>query len=221
MAHQILSNSLFWEGQKFRESEKLKNLLADPKIFPVLLFPGEGSLQLSNLSMEERRSAFPLDRELLVIVLDATWNLAKKMLRQSPLLQTLPRICFTPNTPSEFVIRKQPKSYCYSTIEAIHQVLNLMNEPMNEQMKEGMNRDVQPDPFEGLISVFKKMVKQQLDYQNARPEGRSRHARNFLIRQQKLHERQARQALVQSPEPKNDSAPKSCLSASFLAPKES
>ena len=39
---------------------------------------------------------------LLVLLLDATWSCARKMLKLSPSLQRLPRIMFTPSAPSRF-----------------------------------------------------------------------------------------------------------------------
>jgi DTW domain-containing protein len=172
MAHQSLSNSVLWQGQNFSDFAPLNHLLSDPKIFPVLLFPGEGSLNITEAPAHQQLlNAKTGDRELVVIVLDATWTLAKKMLRQTPALQALPKISFTPTKISGFVVRKQPASYCYSTIEAIHEVLRLLD-----------SADHSIRQRESLMYVFTKMVARQVAYQEARPEGRSRHARNYLLR---------------------------------------
>jgi DTW domain-containing protein YfiP len=175
MAHQSLLNSHLWEGSSFENFEPLIALLADPKIYPVLLFPGDTSTNLSTLSAGQRLEFFPAGREVVIIVLDATWHLAKKMLHRTSILQKIPRISFTPPGLSGFIIRKQPEPYCYSTIEAIHEILRLMNPTQGHEAK--------PDESPAsLLNVFHKMVAQQLAFREARPEGRSRHARNYLIR---------------------------------------
>ena len=67
-----------------------------------------------------------LSKTPLILVVDGTWNTARKMLRLSRNLHSVPRICFTPVRPSRFRVRKQPHPNCYSTIEAIHQTLELL-----------------------------------------------------------------------------------------------
>ena len=67
----------------------------------------------------------PAGRQLIVFVLDGTWKSVRKMLRLSRNLASLPMICFEPPSPSSYRIRRQPKAHCYSTIEAIHHVLDL------------------------------------------------------------------------------------------------
>jgi hypothetical protein len=83
-------------------------------------------------------------RRLVVLLLDATWSGARKMLRLSPTLQQLPRIMFTPAAPSRFVIKQQPQAGCLSTLEATHEVLLALE-------RAGLDRYPLPDQLLGLF----------------------------------------------------------------------
>jgi len=120
LTHLCLAGSEIHMGIAFDQHEAVQALLADPKYFSVLLYPGIGAHNLSNSSMPLPN----LDgRQLLVLLLDATWSGARKMLRLSPTLQRLPRVMFTPSSPSRYVIKQQPQAGCLSTLEATHEIL--------------------------------------------------------------------------------------------------
>jgi DTW domain-containing protein len=163
MAHQCLKNSTLWIGQDFANSEKLNQLISDPDIFPMLLFPGSNSHNLTTLDSHQRKALCPGDKELVIILLDATWIYAKKMLYRSPNLQKLPRICFNPPHLSKFIVRKQPNDECFSTIEAIDEILNLLGSKNHGH----------------LMEVFLGMVDRQLSF---RKRGNSRHRINYYKR---------------------------------------
>lgn len=80
-----------------------------------LLYPRPGALDLSQLA--------PEDRPEKLIVLDGTWHHARGMYRDIEALQSLPHYTLPPGQVSGFKIRKQPKDYCLSTIEAIQSAL--------------------------------------------------------------------------------------------------
>ncbi len=80
----------------------------------AVLFPGEGAMTL-----EQARASPP---ETLIVV-DGTWPLAKKVVKNNPVLAGLPRIGFTPRRPSNYRIRAEPAEHCVSTIEAVVEVL--------------------------------------------------------------------------------------------------
>ncbi|GAB1482045.1 hypothetical protein MASR2M78_08600 [Treponema sp.] len=106
-------------GVEFDENPRLQDLLYDPSYLPMLLYPGEGSRDLGSGGLREADLG---GKQLLIILIDATWALAKKMLRSSPLLQTLPRLSFTPKEPSRWLIKQQPDKNCLSTLEAVHEL---------------------------------------------------------------------------------------------------
>jgi DTW domain-containing protein YfiP len=120
MAHLSLRNSLLVEGVDFSANERIHGELHGSQCFPGLLYPGKDSVNLSRQSPEERMTFAPAGRRFIVFVLDGTWKSARKMLRLSPNVANLPRICFEPPSPSGYRIRRQPKVHCYATIEAIH-----------------------------------------------------------------------------------------------------
>jgi DTW domain-containing protein len=120
LTHLCLANSEIQMGVEFDKHEAVQELIADPRNLPMLVYPSAGA---RNLSRGDLHPADLDDRQLVVFLLDATWALAKKMLRLSPSLQRLPRLMFTPSAPSRYVIKQQPVEGCLSTLEATHELL--------------------------------------------------------------------------------------------------
>lgn len=153
MSHLCLQDSHLIKGQNYSNSEELNSLLADPEYHSVILYPGQNSKNITSLTEKERSSQFLKNKKLRIVVIDGTWATAAKMVHQSENLQKLPRICFTPEKPSNFRVRKQPESYCYSTIEAIHHTIDLFSQSKSVQR-----------PHDHLIEVFNSMVEKQLSF---------------------------------------------------------
>jgi DTW domain-containing protein YfiP len=144
-----LINSTIFVGDNFAEHSALNAVLSDETFYPVLLFPGLDAINLSNQSLPD----FARTRRLAVIILDATWASARKMLRLSPNLLALPRISWDPHTPSRFRIKRQPKDFCLSTIEATYQVLEALRQTGYEQLE---------CEHEGLMKTLDAIVKFQM-----------------------------------------------------------
>lgn len=123
LTHLSLPNSEIVVGVEFEENKRLDDLLEDKRQRVVLLYPGEEAI---NLSHPEKLATGTFDLPLVVLVLDATWSCARKMLKLSPRLQRLPRVMFTPSAPSRFVIKAQPIKGCLSTLESVHEVLSAL-----------------------------------------------------------------------------------------------
>lgn len=82
-------------------------------------------------------------RPLLLVVPDATWRKARKLLYLNPALQALPRVTLSGGGVSRYRVRKAPTAEALSTIEAVVQALNEL---------EGEGRfDALLRPFEALI----------------------------------------------------------------------
>ena len=141
LAHLCLAGSEIHMGIAFDQHEAVQDLLRDPSYFPMLLYPGE---QAHNLSQSSPHLGDMSGRRLLVILLDATWSGARKMLRLSPSLQKLPRIMFTPSAPSRYVIKQQPQEGCLSTLEATHELLVCLE-------RAGLDRYERPEQLHGLF----------------------------------------------------------------------
>ncbi|WP_413289188.1 tRNA-uridine aminocarboxypropyltransferase [Bdellovibrio sp. HCB337] len=156
MAHLCLENSHLIMGQDYSREVTVNRLLQDPDNHCVILYPGKQSKNLSPMSEAERSSLFPQNKKLTVFVIDGTWATARRTIRQSQNLNKLPRICFSPERPSSFRVRKQPNAACYSTIEAIHQSIELIG------TSQGFN--VSSRGHDKLLHVFDKMVELQLEF---------------------------------------------------------
>lgn len=150
LTHLCLERSEIQVGVEFDDHSQVQARLRDERFFPMLLYPG---VSARNLSKGQLVPADLGGRTLLVILLDATWSCARKMLKLSPSLQVLPRITFTPETAvSRYVIKQQPQDGCLSTLEATHEVLLALE-------KAGLDR--YPDSAQ-LLSVFARMQAFQL-----------------------------------------------------------
>jgi DTW domain-containing protein YfiP len=144
----------------FTHDTQVAQLLEDPGYHPVVLAPGPDAMDLTPMPPVARQSVFPKGRRPLVFVIDGTWPTAKKMLRLSTPIRNLPRICFTPTTPSRFHVRRQPHPHCYSTVEAIYHLLELLS-------PEGV------DPAAStLMEAFDWMVGRELEFRTGSVAGR-------------------------------------------------
>jgi DTW domain-containing protein YfiP len=149
MAHLCLKNSQIISGHDFTHNKSVNAIVQNPELQCVILYPGQNSLNLSPMTQIEREALKPKNKKLTIFVIDGTWNTARKTVHLSQNLKQLPRICFTPSKPSGFRVRKQPHPNCYSTIEAIHETLDLLNPETHQQ--------------DHLLYVFNKMVARQIE----------------------------------------------------------
>lgn len=166
MSHLCLENSHLIMGQDYSQNDEVNQLIADPEYHSVILYPGADSENLSPMSQEQRSEIFPKNKKLRIFVIDGTWATAKKMTRQSHNLLALPRICFSPEKPSTFRVRKQPNPQCYSTIEAIHQTIELVGDSQGFSTASRTH--------DQLLTVFDAMVERQLEFiriSEAKPGG--------------------------------------------------
>jgi DTW domain-containing protein YfiP len=154
MSHLCLANSELIIGHNFTENKKVNSILEDPKFQSVILYPGRQALNISRLPVDQRKPFTPEGKQLALFVIDGTWNTARKMLHLSENLKTIPQICFTPERLSNFRVRKQPAPECVSTIEAIHQTIELIG-PHIGFATETREHDK-------LLKVFDRLVEQQL-----------------------------------------------------------
>jgi DTW domain-containing protein len=144
LTHLCLSDSVIHMGIGFDEHDEVQALIADPQNYPVLLYPGP---EARNLSHGDLTSAELGGRRLVVFLIDATWNGARKMLNVSPSLKRLPRIMFTAAAPSRYVIKQQPQPGCLSTLEATHELLVALE-------RSGLDAYPLPDQ---LLGLFQRM----------------------------------------------------------------
>jgi DTW domain-containing protein YfiP len=156
MSYLCMENSFLIRGQDYTETAEVNKILADPTRECVILYPGRQSQNLTPMSGTERGGLFDPTKKLTIFVIDGTWLTAKKMMRQSQNLLNLPRICFSPEKPSNFRVRKQPHAACYSTLEAIHHTIELLGD--------SQGFDTSARIHDRLLRVFDSMVELQLGF---------------------------------------------------------
>jgi DTW domain-containing protein YfiP len=149
LTHLCLANSEIHMGIGFDDHAEVQRQINDPAYFPVLVYPGAIALNLSNGDLAGKDLG---DRRLLVLLLDATWIAARKMLRLSESLQRLPRVMFNAGRPSRFVIKQQPQVGCLSTLETTHELLVAL---------ERSGIDSYNDPHQ-LLGLFERMQEFQI-----------------------------------------------------------
>nr|BFD61075.1 hypothetical protein CKG001_31820 [Bdellovibrio sp. CKG001] len=156
MSYLCLENSYLISGQDYSDNELVNALICDSDRHCVILYPGPDSQNLSLMSEGQRTDLVPAGKKLTVFVIDGTWATAKKMMRESQNLKTLPQVCFSPTKPSSFRVRKQPADFCYSTIEAIHQTIEILGHSRGFKTARRQH--------DNLLEVFDLLVERQLDY---------------------------------------------------------
>lgn len=163
MAHLGLPNSELHPGVFFDDHARVNELSREPGTF--LLFPGEGS---------QPPDTFEPGAVRHLVVIDGTWPQARKVLKVNPLLQRLPRVGLIPRKPGNYRIRKEPAADFLATIEAVVEVLGVLE------------RD--PPRFDAMLAAFEWMVDQQLAHAASRV-GPSRHKKprdNPLVPERRL-----------------------------------
>ena len=140
-------------AKSFENSKKVNDYLANPDYRCLMLYPGKDAFTAETLDFSGNR----VQKKLVVFIIDATWVLARKMVYRSPNLQKIPKISFSGNYLSRFSIKKQPASYCLSTIESAYYLIR-------ELQQAGIcNKTVNP---KSLMRVFDKMNRFQKNCEN-------------------------------------------------------
>ncbi len=160
LAHLCLPNSALRVGVRFEDDPVVQAQLTCPSRPAILLYPGPTSAPLEAL-----RHAAPHT----LVVLDGTWPQSKILLRENPTLAKLPRYAFTPATPSEYRIRREPALDFVSTLESLALALTLLEGEPGE--------DVWASRFHALYAPFRAMVDLQLQHQAERSSPRQKRPR--------------------------------------------
>ena len=155
LSHLCLENSLLLNGYDYSQDARVNAIIENRGNHCVVLYPGAQSINLSHGTQGENTNLFPSQKELVVFVIDGTWTTARKIVQRSKNLAALPQICFSPTQPSRFRLRLQPKDNYISTIEAIHQTIELLG-PIR-------GFDTRSRTHDHLLFVFDQMVEQQIE----------------------------------------------------------
>lgn len=114
-------------GADFEGHQRVRQLTGDPGLYPVLLYPGPDSLDLDAPGAGETLARAAAGRRIVAFLVDATWACSRTVMRLNPWLRALPRLRFDPKEASKWVIKRQPKPECLSTIETVHELLRALD----------------------------------------------------------------------------------------------
>jgi DTW domain-containing protein YfiP len=162
LAQLYLNNSEIRTGMDFSDDARVNSLIDNPQYFPVVLYPGEDSVDITGNDFLILNIK---NKTLLVFVIDASWPLAKKILRESQNLHGLPQIHFRPKEPSRYILKKQPHPYCLCTIESVSLLLD-------ELEKSGL--EICRGRQKTLKKALERMCQLQMEFRSTHPPSRDR-----------------------------------------------
>lgn len=151
MAAACLPDAQIVVGTELDDHPIVRRALDDETRPCALLWPGPGAVDLAEA---------PPGGPLTLVVVDGTWALAKKLVRINPRIASLPRYSLSPERPSEYRIRREPRSECVSTLEAVMYALGAL---------EG-----DKERFRAMLAPFTAMIDAQLEHEALR---QGRHVR--------------------------------------------
>lgn len=160
------------DGEDLDRNARFRALLGAPDVSPLLLFPRPGASNLDRVPAEEWRALARPPRSPLFVAIDGTWTEAKSILRKSALLRGLPAVSFEPGRVSEYGFKKQPGPGCLSSVESVHQLMEVLG--ARGWMAPPPNRE-----HDGMLEIFRRMVRFQLG-QERRVRFVSREARRDI-----------------------------------------
>lgn len=175
LAHISLKNSEIIVGLEFSKNARFQELLHSDKYFPVLMYPGEDAWTAQKEGFKEVLG----NKTLLVIILDATWFCAKKMIEHNPFLLDLPRVSFAGDYRSIFTFKHEPKPEYISTIESCYYFIKEM------QSANLIDKKINPS---SMMTAFKEMIKFQLQAENERILGIRPNSHSYDAKYNKLKE---------------------------------
>ncbi|USH04031.1 DTW domain-containing protein [Grimontia kaedaensis] len=108
---------------------ELLTLLADPAAQPYLVFPGEEAIALEKAV--SRMTSKPEAKPIHFIIIDATWQQARKMLRQSPWLEDVPMITLPEGLSTRYALRRNQPEGSLCTCEVGMVLMDAMGEAEN------------------------------------------------------------------------------------------
>jgi DTW domain-containing protein YfiP len=144
MAWLALANAELHVGVSFERDPRLAALLAGADA--ALLYPDAAVLD---------PAALPGGPPRTLIVIDGTWDQARKMLARNPALAALPRLGIAPTSAGRYRIRREPAPHCLATVEALARILGRL---------EGA-----PERFQPMLAAFERMVERQLAHARTSP----------------------------------------------------
>jgi DTW domain-containing protein YfiP len=144
-------------------------MLGDPQLACWLLFPGATAADLATIQGKQEFDDQSKDKTPVVFVLDGSWPCARKLLRLNPQLADLPHVSFSSAKVSQYRFRRQPHKHCVSTIEAVAEVIALVDQRPNEGVEtpesgDDLNRGHSSQGPRILRSLLEELTRVQEQY---------------------------------------------------------
>lgn len=120
-----INGTHLYYGVNLDEDPAFMKHLNDPDRYHVLLYPADDPEFIDQPIVPETwKNPVQLEGKILTLhLLDATWPMAKKMMRVSKTLREMPKVSFQQGYKSRFIIKHQPHECCLSTIETAYYCL--------------------------------------------------------------------------------------------------
>ena len=174
LSHLCLKDSEVIVGLDFTKNARFQELMADPQYFPVLMYPGPDAITPGTIIQK-----MAPQKKLLLIILDATWFCAKKMIEHNQFLLELPKLSFEGSYRSIFTFKREPSPECISTIECCYYIIKEL------QAADFVDKTLDPEP---LMNIFKAMIKLQLTAENERVLGIRTNSHDYDAKYTKIKE---------------------------------
>ncbi len=126
-----------WLWQRTEFERQWAEFTRSSSRLPVLLFPESNSSSAINPITSNMSQSLPALEQTTFILIDATWQQARKMLRQSPSLSDCQRLPLQSSSPSRYHLRKHQQPGNLSTVETGCELLKLMGLEQDAQLIEG------------------------------------------------------------------------------------
>lgn len=107
---------------------ELLALINNDKADVCLLYPGREDDPVFDLSRLNQGPDNEESEDVHIVIIDGTWQEAKKIFNKSPYLQALPRLEIQVDSPSQFTLRRNQKPGHLCTSEAIAEALKKVKE---------------------------------------------------------------------------------------------
>ncbi len=124
---QLNVNHVIWDRKQ--PPQTFIERLADTRLYPVLLFPAEDSLTLADVVEQSQQQS----KQPLFIILDATWQEARKMINKSRWLEGVPMMGLSTQGDSNYQLRRNQQQGNLCTFEVAAQLLGQLGEEENQQ----------------------------------------------------------------------------------------
>jgi len=159
LTHLSLENSKLFVAVDFSNHSHVNDIINDKNNHCVILYPSNDSLCINEEKLQLE------GKNLVIFIIDATWDSAKPILRLSKNLHDLSRISFTHTKTSAYSFKRQPFKEALSTMESTGCVLDILKKQNLET--------ISSDELDNFLNPFNEMIKYQMEYVNSQPRFRS------------------------------------------------